>query len=164
MSQFCIYLKFDEDYIRQWFIHEHGGKQPVQLLRGSVESKILEVYLTKRPVDSLPEMASDGEIAVAIPTFRNRPPESYNYLPNAARDALVKIIKNRFDIQLWNDLHCFGRILEEQKELIYAFLEKHGIDINDKNWNAVAKRYQRQRNVYLHRERAKKSRNLKKSY
>lgn len=44
MSNICIYLPL-EDYLAQWFIHEQGGEVPVHLLRGSVESKLLQTYL-----------------------------------------------------------------------------------------------------------------------
>ena len=77
MSQICLYISL-EDYLAQWFVHEHGGEIPVQLIRGSVESKILEVYLTHRPEDELPDIAGDGKLAIAIPSFRNRPPEVFN--------------------------------------------------------------------------------------
>lgn len=154
MSKFLLYLPL-EDYIAQWFIHEQGGVVPVQLTRGSVESKLLEVYLTHRPEDALPELG-EGMTAVAIPSFRNRPPEVFNYLPKSALNSLLNIIRSRFDVRLWEELHHFGKIGKRQDELIYAWMEKHRIEPTEKNWNAIAKRYQRQRNIYLHRERAKK--------
>lgn len=163
MSQICLYIPL-EDYLAQWFIHEHGGEVPVHLIRGSVESKILEVYLTHRPEDLLPDIGGEGKLAIAIPSFRNRPPEVFNYLPQRALSSLLNIIRNRFDIQLWGDLHHFGKISKRQDELIYAWMEKHGIEMTETNWNAIAKRYQRQRNIYMMRDRAKKQYNRKKSH
>ena len=162
MSKFLLYLPL-EDYIAQWFIHEQGGSVPVQLTRGSVESKLLEVYLTNRPEDTLPEVCSEGMTAIAIPTFRNRPPEVFNYLPQRALSSLLNIIRNRFDIQLWGDLHHFGKISKRQDELIYAWMEKHGIEMTETNWNAIAKRYQRQRTIYIKRQWSKSSYSRKKS-
>ena len=162
MSQFLLYIPL-EDYLSQWFINEQGGESPVRLTRGSVESKILEVYLMKRPDDLVPDLDTEGKVAVIIPEFRNRPPEYYNHLPKFAITSLQNVIRSRFDISLWKDLNGFGNIIRNrQDELIYAWMEKHGIELNEKNWNAIAKRYQRQRNVYLHRDRAKKN-YLKKS-
>ena len=154
MSDLCIYLPL-EDYLAQWFVNEHGGERPVHLLRGSIESKALETYLEKLPEGVEPEVFADDKLPVRIPTFRNRPPETYNYLPPRALALLLNIIRNRFDIQLWEELHHFGKIGKRQDELIYAWMEKHRIDPTEKNWNAIAKRYQRQRNIYLGRERAK---------
>lgn len=161
MSQICIYIELDP-YLLQWFVHDTGGKTPVELQRGSVESKILEVYLAKRPPDIPPEVAAPGKLAIYIPTFRYRPAEFYNYLPRRAYAALLLAIRNRFDIALWRDLHCFGKITKRQDELIYAWMEKNGIEMTETNWNAIAKRYQRQRDLYLQREAMKKLRNKKK--
>lgn len=155
MSGICIYIPL-EDYISQWFVHEHGGEQPVHLTRGSVESKILEVFLTHRPAGEMPDVQQEGKTAIAIPSFRNRPPEVFNHLPRRALTSLLNCIRNRFDIQLWNDLHNFGKISKRQDELIYAWMEKHGIEPTETNWNAIAKRYQRQRTTYIKRQWSKK--------
>lgn len=162
MSRICLYITL-EDYLADWFVHDQGGENPVHLTRGSVESKILEVFLTHRPEDQLPDVAADGKLAIVIPSFRNRPPEVFNYLPQHALTSLLNIIRSRFDVQLWNELHHFGKITSRQDELIYAWMEKHGIAMTEKNWNAIAKRYQRQRNVYLTRDRAKNQYSRKKS-
>ena len=145
MSQISLYVPLDP-YLAQWFIHDHGGSTPVELRRGSVESKVLEVYLAKRPPYVVPE-SGDGLVPVYIPTFRHKPAEAYNYLPKHALSALLNSIRNRFDVELWNDLHSFGRIGRRQDELIYAWMEKHGIEMTEANWNAIAKRYQRLRQV-----------------
>ena len=88
MSDLCIYLPL-EDYLAQWFVNEHGGEVPVHLTRGSVESKTLELYMAKLPEGVEPEVCADGKLAVRIPTFRNRPPETYNYLPPRALSMLL---------------------------------------------------------------------------
>ena len=33
---YFLYIHLD-DYLAQWFIHDHGGKHPVHLTRGSIE-------------------------------------------------------------------------------------------------------------------------------
>lgn len=163
MSQYCIYIALDP-YLAQWFVHDCGGEVPCILQKGSVESKVLEVYLQRLPHSVQPQLeAGTGEIAIAIPAFRHRPAETYNYLPKRATSALLNCIRNRFDVALWNDLHHFGKIGRRQDELIYAWMEKHGIEPTEANWNAIAKRYQRQRDLYLDRQR-KSSKKSQKSY
>ena len=156
MSSFLVYIRI-EPYLRQWFVHDHDGKTPVELRRGSVESKVLEVYLSPQPKDSVPDSGGEDTLAIRIPTFRHKPPETYNHLPKYAQAALINCIRNRFDVELWNDLHHFGRIWRRKDELIYAWMENHGIEMTEANWNAIAKRYQRQRDLYLTKERMKKS-------
>lgn len=162
MSQFTIHIPMD-DYLAQWFVNEQGGKLPVTLGYGSIESKILEVYLIKLPHDVEPDFGGEGKVPVYIPTFRNRPAEVYNYLPKSAVAAFVDAVRHRFDIALWNDIHPFTKMgVQRIDELIYAFMEKHAIEMNESNWNAIAKRFQRQRKLYTNREIQKAKYNEKK--
>lgn len=36
MSEYCVYQKIPS-YLRQWFVHRHGGSNPVNLIRGSID-------------------------------------------------------------------------------------------------------------------------------
>lgn len=148
MSGFCLYFEM-EDYLAQWFIHEQGGFLPVRLFKGSAESIFLELNLRKSPADEPPESPANGNVAVAIPTFRNLPPTVYNYLGQRAKAAFISILRDRFDLQLWGAIHKFGKLKRDTKKaLIEAFMENKGIEITDKNWNAVDKRYNRMREEY----------------
>lgn len=163
MSQFTVHIPMD-GYLAQWFINERGGGVPVSLAYGSIESKILEVYLIKQPQGVAPDLGGEGKVAVYIPTFRNRPAEFYNYLPKSAVSAFVDAVRHRFDIALWNDLHPFVKLgLNRLDELIYAWLEKNGMEMTEANWNAVAKRFQRQRKLYRDRLCKKSPQKSKKS-
>lgn len=148
-----IYLPLEE-YLSQWFIHERGGDIPVKLAKGSVESKFLELFLKPCPEGVKPQMASPDMTPVVIPEFKRRDPETYNYLPPRAVVALVGLIRDRFDLELWQDLHHFGHIGKDRKELIEAWLEKNGMEQTEQNWNTVSKRYQRERERYDKRRRA----------
>jgi len=163
MSLLLVYVSLPP-YLAQWFVHEHGGDEPVKLVRGSVESKILEVFLTKQPEGKRPELRDEGTVAIRIPEFRYKSPETYNYLPARAMEALRDAIRSRFDVQLWRDLYQFGTLLSGRlDELIYAWMEAHGIDDTETNWAAVSQRFQRLRRSYSARERAKKNYKSKKT-
>lgn len=151
-----LYIEL-EDYLAQWFRHEQGGADPVRLTRGSIESGLLEQFLQTPPPDYVPDFGGDGKLAIELPNFRNKDTRSYYYLPPKARDALVACIRNRFDISMWQSLHRFASVFQRQDHLIYAFMEKHGIELTEKNWNAIAKRYQRKRDIYRRIDRRKKS-------
>ncbi|MBQ7940925.1 MAG: hypothetical protein IJ328_00770 [Muribaculaceae bacterium] len=160
-NNFYIYLDIDP-YLAQWFINEQGGNNPVQLKRGCMESNILEQFLKATPNDILPDIDRENKLPIIIPEFRHKPPISYNYLPPKAMQMLINCIRNRFDLELWNSLHKFTTIFRRQDELIYAFMEKHNIEINDTNWNAIAKRYRRKRDLYHTYERIKRYKKKKK--
>lgn len=159
MEHVFLYIHLD-DYLAQWFIYEQGGKYPVELTRGSIECNILEQFLISQPKNAAISTEADNRNAVKIvlPSFRHKDTRYFNYLPKRAVSLLINCIRNRFDVDLWNSLHKFPSLLCRQDELIYSFMESHGIEINDKNWAAIAKRYQRKRKLYLLNERVKKFR------
>lgn len=151
-----LYLELD-DYLAQWFINDQGGDYPVRLIRGSMESGLLEQFLQTPPPDYVPDFGGEGKIAIEIPNFRSKDTRDNYFLPAKAREALVACIRNRFDISMWQALHRFSSVFLRQDSLIYAFMEKHGIELTEKNWNAIAKRYQRKRDIYKRIQRRKKN-------
>lgn len=141
-----VYLKM-EPYLRQWFIHENGGVVPVRLRRSSPESNIFQAFISKKPN----EVTADEEMEatpIVVPVFRGLDPEYWRYLPPRAMQALYNCIKANFDVQLFTELHGVAKGKALLSDLIYAFMEKHGIEDTETNWNALAKIYQRKRENY----------------
>lgn len=155
MSDYSINLELPT-YLSQWLLHENGGEQPIAMPKLSLENKILELCLMKLPHNARPDVRTETSVAIAIPTFRRKPPATYNYLPANARDELKKAIRSRFIVQLFQDLHKFGYIGKRKDNLFYAWMEAHGIEPTETNWCAIAKIYQRLHRNYLERERYKK--------
>lgn len=149
-----LYLEL-EPYIADWFINQHGGERPVKLLKGSVESNILEVFLTTPPADYVPEFSGEGKVAVIIPSFRSKDTRYHFFLPTSAMNLLVSTIKVNFDICLWTTLHRFSNVGCKKEDLIYAFMEKFGIAQTATNYYAVEKRYQRKKDTYAKNEKRK---------
>lgn len=149
-----VYLSLP-DYISQWFVHEQGGHIPVRLMRGSLESAMLEQWICRLPDGAQPQTAAPGLLPVEIPSFRARDPRVYNFLPPKGHDALVSMIRERFDVDMWSQIHRFANVLKRKDELIFAFMESRGIELTETNWNAVAKRYARKRDSYMSSRRRK---------
>jgi hypothetical protein len=148
MSDFCVYLKMPS-YLRQWFIHRHGGSHPVSLIRGSIESKLLQRATIPQPEGVLPPRQQEDEVAVCIPYSKSRDPRTYNYITETGKRALLARIKDDFDIDVWDYLHDFGKIGKQQKDLICLFMEQRGIKEDGSCWDSIAKIYQRLRKNYL---------------
>ena len=161
-KEYYIFIKL-EPYIKQWLINECGGTTPVMFPRHSTERGILEVFLEELPENVIPESSHEDDLQILIPIFKHKKPDKFNYLPHNAKVALIQCIKNRFDVQLWLDLHRFGYIGKQQQDLIYAWMQKKGIEPDERNWNSIAKRYQRKRNYYLSNLRSKNVKSKKKS-
>lgn len=156
MSEYCVYLKMPS-YLRQWFIHRHGGGEPVELRRGSIESKMLQRATVPLPKGTLPTRQQDGEVAVCIPYSKSHDPRYYNHITEIGKRAMVDRIKDDFDLDVWEFLHDFGKIGKQQKNLIYLFMEQRGILEDGTCWDAIAKIYQRLRKIYYDRNFHKKN-------
>ncbi|MBR5085431.1 MAG: hypothetical protein IKX31_00320 [Muribaculaceae bacterium] len=146
MSEFVIYLRLDP-YLAQWLIHEHGGN-PVEFPKNSTENDVLELGLTPKPILATDIGPGENHVPIVLPFFKKKDVRKNNYLPGKARRALVQCIRSRFVIALWNDLYKFGNIGKQKQDLIWAWMESHGIETNDTNWNTIAKIYLRKRDVY----------------
>lgn len=92
MSEYCVYLKMPS-YLRQWFIHRHGGNNPVSLIRGSIESKLLQRATVPQPSGNLPPRLQEGEVAVYIPYSKSHDPRTYNYITETGKNAMTARIK-----------------------------------------------------------------------
>lgn len=158
MSDILIYVPMPP-YLRQWFIHRHGGCVPVTLAKNSIESKLLERATVKWPEDTPPTKLQPGEVPIVLPYFRHHDPRIYNFLTEKGRAALLSLLKADFDLSLWHFLHDFDKIAIQQKDLIYLFMEQHGIEEDGSCWDAIAKIYQRLRKSYqtAQRRKSKKS-------
>lgn len=168
MNAFFIYLALPP-YLAQWYANEctkihnrdnascphevYRFPNPVIPVRGSAESGVIESWLDKQPKDALPALApDDATIAIQIPSFSGMPVEYYNYFSPSAKEVLVDTIRNRFQVALFSDIHK-ARAKNPAARidlLINAWMEKNCIEYNDTNWNAIAKIYQRKRDVYRH--------------
>lgn len=157
-----ISLYFDvEEYLKQWFVFDSGGEYPVRLRKKSPESIFIEVAIRpKREAEESPK--TRGNLEIIIPSFRYKDPEYYNHFPASAIPKFIAILKKRFDLQLWNDMirvqNMPGLTFKDE---LQTWMEAHGIEITDTNYEAVNKRAQRMRMRHLVAERVRRHRNTK---
>ena len=145
-----------EPYLAQWLIHESEGKNPIPVKRGSAESDVLQMHLKKQPTapDYKPQLKPlPGQVEILLPAFKHKDTRIYNYLPPVGEACLHQCIRNRFKVALWKDLHTVGNVVMRTKESIEHWMEAHGIEVDDKNWNTIAKILQRNRAVYCPNQR-----------
>lgn len=163
MSHLTFFLELPP-YLEQWYRNHCGGECPIQPLRGSHESDIIEEFITTLPDGEVPQLQpKEGEVAIAIPSFRSKPPLYYNFMPPEAKNALKASIKLEFDIDLWNSLRKFCDKGSPLKELFFAYMEKHGIEDTETNFLAISKAYQRKRECYIKAQQKREMRKSKKT-
>ena len=156
-TEVLLYVKF-EPYLAQWLINDNGGTTPIEFRKYSIENRILRSFLTPLPPNAVPNLPSKNSVAVKIPEYPGGDPGRVNYLPVAAMKMLHDAIRERFLIELWTSLHQFGHIGKRRQDLVVAWMEVHGIEVNDTNFNTILKIYQRQHKSYTTKiRRAKKS-------
>lgn len=145
-------------FIAAWLRHE-SSSYPIRFGRNTVEFLIMEQFCVADPALAPEIDLGEGSdyVAVKIPEFKYKD-SSYRYLPEAGRKALENCIKDRFNIQLWKGLHKFGHIGKQRKYIILAWMEANGIPDEGSNWDSIEKRYQRQRDAYMAKNRQRKSR------
>ena len=146
MSDEIIYLNLDT-YLAEWLVHEYGT--PVVFPKNSYENDLLELSLTTRPKNASEEgLPGAVMVPISLPYFKNKDVRYYNYLPIAGQRVMQKCIRSRFIVSLWQELHRFGNIGKQKQDLIYAWMAAHGIEASERNWNTLAKIYQRRQDAY----------------
>ena len=148
--QYTIFIHL-EQYLAQWLIHENGGEQPVRFRKGSVENSLLVVLLSKPPKNQqwVPQTKEGpGQVEIVLPYNKIKNIRYNYYLSRKGEFLLHEIIRNRFKVKLWKDLHTVGNVIRRNDELISSWMREHGIEDNDKNWNTIAKILQRTKKSY----------------
>lgn len=151
MSQFNIYLDEVPDYLDQWMRHDlwNPVTERVEFERGSAPHAILAAFLTKAPANAVDVADRDKLLPVEVPTFKGINPETRNYLPKRGRDLLLSSCKNIFKALLDSELGAFYSMDIQITDLVYAFMEKHGIDPTEKNWETIRQMFSRMRKKNL---------------
>lgn len=154
-NQVFIHVKF-KPYLAQWLINDNGGTLPIVFPKYSVENRILQLFLIPLPPNAIPNLPTEDSLPIVIPQYKYGDPKRINYLPVAAMKCLCDTIRERFLVELWTSLHQFGYIGKKRQKILEAYMESHGIENNDTNFNDLLKIYQRQRDAYLKRVRLEK--------
>jgi len=147
MSDFVIYLRL-EPYLTQWLIFNYGNP-PIVFPKNSVENDVIEFGLTtKKDPKAVIDLPGEGMLAISLPYFKFKDVRSNYMMTPSSKAMLTRCLKARFAVELWQDLYRFRNITKMKQDLIWAWMESHGIELTEANWNAICKIYDRKRNVY----------------
>jgi len=172
MSAFCVYLCLPT-YLAQWYAHmcrRHHFREegicpntpidpltPIEMIRGSHEWEYLHQVLQKQPNAIPAPMPEGATLALTIPYYQDRDPRTYNYIDEHSRKYLEDIILEEFDVCLWKELNTIKVVLRRQDHAIWSFMARYGIACEGTHWDAIAKRYQRKRDLF-YKEKSLKNR------
>lgn len=146
MSQLSIYIKLPP-YLDQWLRSEYWNpdNRRVEFPRGSAPRAILQSCLTRHPHGVLTHIPSESDIPIEVPTFKGINPHVFCHLPDSGRKALVSCLKKYFAVVVWQELHPLLSHDIRITDVVYAFLDRHGIEPTPQNWETVRQMYYRMR-------------------
>lgn len=132
-----------QPYLAQWATHHLG--EPVEFPRDSPESRLIKRFLEKQPRDLPPQL--DGNLRVKIPQSKEKDPRAgYFYLSPRAVGLVKESLYSLFVSNLWAELGDASRYNCDLTNLIYAWMDKHGIA--DEYWECIRQKYYRLRKLY----------------
>ena len=145
MSQFSVYINPPE-YLGQWLRHEFWDAETGRVVfpRGSAPRAVLYALLRKHPGCRI-ELVDKDAIPVEVPSFKGINPASFNYLSPMGQTALISACKKLFQSTLYNELHELFAHDVQITDIIYEFMDRHGIDRSERNWETIRQMYSRMR-------------------
>lgn len=145
MSRFSVYIKPPE-YLAQWLLHEFWDSETARVVfpRGSAPRAVLSSLLRKAPAFYYVPDSSDL-IPVEVPAFKGINPANFNYLSPKGQTALISACKKLFQAMLFNELHELFDHDVQITDIIYDFMDRHGIDGTERNWETIRQMYCRMR-------------------
>ncbi len=145
MSDYTVKIKAP-GYITDWLRHDYwnADRRRVEFPRGSAPRAVLSALLRKTPA-GYREPQGEEWTAVEVPTFRGVNPATYRYLSESGQTALVGACKKLFRAQLWMELSGVMGEDVQITDIIYDFMDRHGIEATETNWETIRQMYMRLR-------------------
>lgn len=143
MSKFCVYIPL-EPFVKQWLVNKYG--EPVKFQAQSIENYTIQTFVIKKPANVEPDVAEDGTVSIVIPDSIQKPARFFNHLTPRGKAAVKQNIEFLFNCNLWTELGDMSSIGCKTMTAIYAWCEKHGIDVEYSD--TIRQRYYRIRSSY----------------
>lgn len=145
MSQFTIYIQAPA-YLAQWLRHHYWDEETKRVVfqRGSAPQAVL-YSLLRQPPRGYQEKPDPALLPVEVPFFKGINPATRNYLSESGRTALVSACKRLFRSQMYMELCELFDHDVQITDIIYDFMDKHGIERTETNWESIRQMYLRMR-------------------
>lgn len=145
MSQFTLYIKAP-DYLAQWLRHHYWDETTGRVVfqRGSAPQAVL-YSLLRQPPKGYVEKPDAALLPVEVPSFKGINPATRNYLSESGRAALVSACKKLFRSVMIIELGELFSHDVQITDIIYDFMDKHGIERTETNWETIRQMYLRMR-------------------
>ena len=145
MSQFSIFVKAP-DYLDQWLRHDYWDEATGRVVfpQGSAPRAVLKALLRPCPQGWVPDDPA-GKLRIEVPSFKGLNPATYNYLTATGKSALLAACKTLFKSILFLELAPLFPHDIQISDVIYDFMDRHGIAPTERNWETIRQMYARLR-------------------
>lgn len=145
MSQFSVFIKVP-DYLHQWLSHDYWDESTGRVVfpQGSAPRAVLKSLLRPQP-RGWKQGDTTGLLRVEVPSFKGINPATYNYLSADGQSALISACKTLFKSQLFLELSPLFDQDVQITNVIYDYMDRHGIDHDPKSWETIRQMYFRMR-------------------
>lgn len=145
MSQYSIYISAP-DYLAQWLRHEYWDEAAgrVAFPRGSAPCVVLQSLLRRPPRGWTPAV-QPGAVAVEVPSVKGVSPAALCYLSADGQAALLSVCKKVFRARLFAELSELFDHDVPITDIVYDFMDRHGIERTERNWETIRQMYARMR-------------------
>lgn len=145
MSQFSLFIKLP-DYLHQWLRHEYWDEATGRVVfpQGTAPRAVLQSLLRPQPKGWI-QGDTSGMLRVEVPSFKGVNPATYNYLSADGQSAFVSACKILFKAQLVLELSPLFPHDVQITDIIYDFMDRHGIEREERNWETIRQMYYRMR-------------------
>lgn len=143
-----LYLEMP-DYLGQWLCHDYWNAegQYISFPRGSAPMVILLSLLRRSP--EIVNEPTQGSVPILLPTFKGIPEDAFNYLSKAGQIAFVSACKTLFKSVMFSELNRLFDQKVQITNIIYDFMDRHGIEPEERNWETIRQMYMRMRKKSL---------------
>lgn len=142
MKDYTIAIRCEE-YLAQWARCHFGD--PVQFPQASIENKLIRRLLQRECGN--PAMEFEGNLRICIPSSKEKDPRcGWCFVGRKGKLAIKESLATLFEMNLWAELGDLNKVHCELTTLIYAWMEKHGID--PEFWETIRQKYYRLRKTY----------------
>lgn len=145
MSKFTVYIT-PPKYLEQWLRHEFWDEETsrVSLPRGSSAHEVLKSSLQRTP-KGYSSSEEEGSLPVSVPSIKGIDPAKFCFVSESGKVAVVSACKNLFRVNFINELKSLFVLDVPITEVVYNYMDRHGIERTEQNWEAIRQMFYRQR-------------------
>lgn len=145
MSKFTVYIS-PPTYLEQWLRHEFWDVETsrVKLPRGSSAYEVLKASLQKTPTGYV-SSEEEGSLPVSVPSIKGIDMAKFCFVSESGKVAVVSACKNLFRVNFINELKSLFVLDVPITDVVYNYMDRHGIERTEQNWEAIRQMFYRQR-------------------